>query len=165
MIFSTVANRHISATPRGASCVWRNIIIRARELLRSYPKLKVNINIAPRKIRWLLLLQIAEIGAIVDPICPFVCKSLTTSPYFIRAGASAGNLDVYIPTNIWKAEVQTSIRGTQGIVSVEYLFGRPVIASNFRLGKCHLELSLLKLINAFCFRKDKNDVFGTKKVS
>ena len=33
------------------------------------------------------------------------------------------------------------IRGTQRIVSVEYLFGRPVIASNFRLGKCHLELS------------------------
>ena len=32
-------------------------------------------------------------------------------------------------------------RGTQRIVSVEYLFGRPVIASNFRLGKCHLELS------------------------
>ena len=54
-------------------------------------------------------------------------------------------------------------RGTQRIVSVEYLFGRPVIASNFRLGKCHLELSQLKLINAFCFRRDKNDVFGTKK--
>ena len=32
-------------------------------------------------------------------------------------------------------------RGTQRIVSVEYLFGRPVIASNFRLGKCHLEPS------------------------
>ena len=32
-------------------------------------------------------------------------------------------------------------RGTQRIVSVEYLFERPVIASNFRLGKCHLELS------------------------
>ena len=32
-------------------------------------------------------------------------------------------------------------RGTQRIVSVEYLFGRPVLASNFRLGKCHLELS------------------------
>ena len=32
-------------------------------------------------------------------------------------------------------------RGTQRIVSVQYLFGRPVIASNFRLGKCHLELS------------------------
>ena len=32
-------------------------------------------------------------------------------------------------------------RGTQRIVSVEYLFGRPVIASNFRLGKCYLELS------------------------
>ena len=31
--------------------------------------------------------------------------------------------------------------GTQRIVSVEYLFGRPVIASNFRLRKCHLELS------------------------
>ena len=34
-------------------------------------------------------------------------------------------------------------RGTQQIVSVEYLFGRPVIASHFRLGKCHLELSYL----------------------
>ena len=33
------------------------------------------------------------------------------------------------------------IRRTQRIVSVEHLFGRPVIASNFRLGKCHLELS------------------------
>ena len=32
-------------------------------------------------------------------------------------------------------------RGSQRIVSVECLFGRPVIASNFRLGKCHLELS------------------------
>ena len=32
-------------------------------------------------------------------------------------------------------------RGTQRIVSVEYLFGRTVIASNVRLGKCHLELS------------------------
>ena len=32
-------------------------------------------------------------------------------------------------------------RGTQRIVSVEYLLGRPVIASNFRLGKCHLGLS------------------------
>ena len=32
-------------------------------------------------------------------------------------------------------------RGTQRIVSVKYLFGRPVIASNFRLGKCHLDLS------------------------
>ena len=30
---------------------------------------------------------------------------------------------------------------TQRIVSVEYLFGRPVIASNFQLGNCHLELS------------------------
>ena len=33
------------------------------------------------------------------------------------------------------------VRGTQRIVSVDNLFGRPVIASNFRLGKCHLELS------------------------
>ena len=41
-----------------------------------------------------------------------------------------------------------AFRGTQGIVSVEYLFGRPVIALNFRLlGKCHF---------------DKNDVLGTK---
>ena len=40
---------------------------------------------------------------------PLFAKSLTTSPYFIRAGASVGNLDVYIPTNIWKAEVQASI--------------------------------------------------------
>jgi len=40
---------------------------------------------------------------------PFAAKSLTTSPYFIRAGASAGSLEVYIPTNIWKAEVQVSI--------------------------------------------------------
>ena len=31
--------------------------------------------------------------------------------------------------------------GTQRIVSVEYLFGRPVIASHFRLGKCHVEFS------------------------
>ena len=78
----------------------------ALQLLRSYPKLKVNV--APRKIRWLLLPQIAEIGVIVhvDPICPLFAKSLTTSPCFIRAGASAGNLDVYIPTNICKAEVQ-----------------------------------------------------------
>ena len=36
---------------------------------------------------------------------------------------------------------QLFTRGTQRIVSVEYLFGRPVIASNFRLGKCHVELS------------------------
>ena len=33
------------------------------------------------------------------------------------------------------------LRGTQRIVSVEYLFGRTKIASNIRLGKCHLELS------------------------
>ena len=40
-----------------------------------------------------------------------------------------------------KNRTQGFIRGTQRIVSMEYLFGRPVIASNFRLGKCHLELS------------------------
>ena len=40
-----------------------------------------------------------------------------------------------------REDQNTLNRGTQRIVSVEYLFGRPVIASNFRLGKCHLELS------------------------
>ena len=30
---------------------------------------------------------------------------------------------------------------TVRIVSVEYLFGRPIIASDIWLGKCHLELS------------------------
>ena len=34
-----------------------------------------------------------------------------------------------------------SIRGTQRIVSVNYLFGRPLIPSNFLTENCHLELS------------------------
>ena len=75
------------------------IIILAWELLRSYPKHKVNI--FPRKITRILLPQVTEI----DVIGPFSAKSPTTSPYFKRAGASAGNL-VYMLTNIWKVDVQ-----------------------------------------------------------
>ena len=56
----------------------------------------------------------------------------------------------------WELNIYWSLlRDTQRIVSVEYLFGRPVIASNFLLGKCHLELY------AFCFRRDKNDILDT----
>ena len=56
-------------------------------------------------------------------------------------------------------------RGTQRIISVEYLFGRPIIASDIRLGKFHLELSKYWKIDAFCFRRDKNVVLRTKQVS
>ena len=53
-----------------------------------------------------------------------------------------------------------TLRGTQWIVSVEYLFGRP--ACN-RLKFSVREMSSRAfLINAFCFRRDKNDVLGTK---
>ena len=53
---------------------------------------------------------------------------------------------IHVVTELSRARVvlylfSSSSRGTQRIVSVEYLFGRAVIASNFRLGKCHLELS------------------------
>ena len=46
-----------------------------------------------------------------------------------------------IPRNKKLRQKISKFRGTQRIVSVEYLFGRHEIASNFRLGKCHLELS------------------------
>ena len=52
---------------------------------------------------------------------------------------TANEININSTTNQGKA--RANVRGTQQIVSVEYLFGRPVIASNFRLGKCHLELS------------------------
>jgi len=64
------------------------------ELLRSYPKLKVNI--APRKITRLLLPQVTEIDVIVNVTGPFSAQSQTSSPYFIRAGASAGNSSKYL---------------------------------------------------------------------
>lgn len=64
------------------------------ELLRSYTKLKVNI--APRKITRLFLPQVTEIDVIVNVTGPFSAQSQTTSPYFIRAGASAGNSSKYL---------------------------------------------------------------------
>ena len=69
MKFAAIANRHISAITREARCVNRHTIILVWKLLRSYPKLKVDI--APRKISRLFLPQVTEIGVIVNPICPF----------------------------------------------------------------------------------------------
>ena len=40
-----------------------------------------------------------------------------------------------------KLAMSRIVQGHQTDCFGEYLFGRPVIASNFRLGKCHLELS------------------------
>ena len=77
--FVAMANRHISATPREAGCIKTHTIALGRELLRSYPNLKVNI--ATRKIGRLLLNQVTEVGVIVNPICPFSLPSLSQPPH------------------------------------------------------------------------------------
>ena len=63
-------------------------------------------------------------------------RSETSSSYYSIQAIDA--IKLYETRNMPRCRLN---RGTQRIVSVEYLFGRPVIASNFRLVKCHLELS------------------------
>ena len=62
----------LGAIPREARCIKRHTIILVWKLVRSYPKLKVDI--APRKFSRLLLPQITDIGVIVNSICPFFCR-------------------------------------------------------------------------------------------
>ena len=56
------------------------------------------------------------------------------------------------------------MRGTQRIGSVKYLFGRPLIPSDFLEENCHLELSwYAEKFNVCCFRIVKNVVLATEK--
>lgn len=70
--FAAIANWHISAITREVRCVNRHTIILVWKLLRTYPKLKVDI--AQREISRSFLPQVTEIGVIVNPICPFFCQ-------------------------------------------------------------------------------------------
>ena len=57
------------------------------------------------------------------------------------------------------------MRGTQQIVSVNYLFGRPLIPYNFLKGIFTSNVRDMGNLNALCFQIDKNVVSGTEERS